>query len=167
MPYEWIEAEGGNAPKFEIHLWPYRSLPRRGFVWVIGVASAAFTLPLLGLLGHSSLWLFLPILLGTIGILWYFIERSYRDGEILEVLKIWPDRMTLTRHGPRGAFAAWEANPYWVTVHRHETKGPVPDYITLEGDGREVEIGAFLSEEERPLLYKDLIRTMRDIRTSH
>ena len=31
----------------------------------------------------------------------------------------------------------------------HPTAGPVPNYLTLQGGPREVELGAFLSEEER------------------
>jgi uncharacterized membrane protein len=38
----------------------------------------------------------------------------------------------------------------------HPKGGPVPNYVTLSGNGREVEIGAFLSEEERKALYDDL-----------
>lgn len=34
--------------------------------------------------------------------------------------------------------------------------GPVPQYLTLKGGGREVEIGAFLSPEEREALYPDI-----------
>lgn len=166
MPYEWGEPDGRNAPQVELHLWPYRSLSRRGFVWVIGTASMGFALPLLGLLGHPSLWLFLPILLGTVGLLWFFIDRSYRDGEILEVLKIWPDHITLTRDGPHGAHANWEANPYWVTVHMRPETGPVKNYITLKGNEREVEIGAFLSEDERPALYDELAQALRDVKTA-
>ena len=37
----------------------------------------------------------------------------------------------------------------------------MPHYITLKGKGREVEIGAFLSEEERLSLYDDLNRALR------
>jgi uncharacterized membrane protein len=32
----------------------------------------------------------------------------------------------------------------------------VPNYVTLSGAGREVEIGAFLSEDERKALYGEL-----------
>ena len=53
------------------------------------------------------------------------------------------------RHGPKGKRQDWEANPYWLRVTLHETDGPVPNYLTLKGDGREVELGAFLSEDER------------------
>jgi uncharacterized membrane protein len=45
-------------------------------------------------------------------------------------------------------------------MHKHG--GPVPNYVTLTGDGREVEIGAFLSEEERIALYGDLTQKLRE-----
>jgi uncharacterized membrane protein len=32
----------------------------------------------------------------------------------------------------------------------------VPQYLTLRGGGRVVEIGAFLSQDERPVLARDL-----------
>ena len=44
---------------------------------------------------------------------------------------------------------------------KYETEGPVPHYITLRGKGREVEIGSFLSEEERIALYDDLLRALK------
>lgn len=156
MPYEWMPTETQGGPKAELHLWPFRSLPRRGFVWVMGMGFALMLIPLLALLGSATLWWLLPFALGAMGALWFFIEKSYKDGEILEELLIWSDRMTLTRHGPRGALREWEANPYWVTVHLHKKGGPVPNYVTLKGDGREVEIGAFLSEKERPELFEEL-----------
>ncbi len=37
-----------------------------------------------------------------------------------------------------------------------ETDGPVLNYLTLRGGGRTVEIGSFLSEQERPKLAQDL-----------
>ena len=36
----------------------------------------------------------------------------------------------------------------------------MPNYVTLTGCGREVEIGAFLSEDERMALFQDLSRQL-------
>ncbi|MFP4044569.1 MAG: DUF2244 domain-containing protein, partial [Rhodosalinus sp.] len=57
---------------------------------------------------------------------------------------------------PRGPLQEWECNPHWIRVELHARGGPVPNYVTLRGSGREVEIGAFLSEDERKALYGDL-----------
>jgi uncharacterized membrane protein len=50
----------------------------------------------------------------------------------------------------------WTANRYWAQVVFHPTSGPVEYYLTLQGGAREVEIGAFLSIEERKALYGEL-----------
>lgn len=165
MPYEWMPTDTPGAPKAELHLWPFRSLPRRGFVWIMGMGFAMMLVPLLAFVGSVTLWWLLPFALGALGALWFFIEKSYKDGEILEELIIRHDQMTLTRHGPRGAFHEWTANPYWVTVEIHRSKGPVPNYVTLKGNGREVEIGAFLSEKERPKLYQELTETLLRVKS--
>ena len=169
MPYEWdidpkeapaksgaFSYDRGDPPLARLHLWPYRSLPRKGFVWVIGAAFVTLLLPLFSLLGSVLFWGMLPFLMGTLWLLWFFLEKSYRDGEILEELTLWRDRITLTRRGPRAEFHEWEANPYWVSLHLRPAGGPVPEYITLKGAEREVELGSFLSEEERPQLYYEL-----------
>ena len=46
--------------------------------------------------------------------------------------------------------------PYWAKLKIYETEGPVANYITLTGNGKEVELGAFLSEDERKALYGEL-----------
>ena len=67
----------------------------------------------------------------------------------------------LTRHGPGKRLQSWEANPYWVRVTRHVRGGPVPHYLTLSGGPREVEIGAFLTPEERLQLEGELRAHLR------
>ena len=160
MPYEWIKPPATpDAPLAELHLWPYRSLSRRGFVTFIGVTAGLLALPALALIGRLALWGLLPFLLGAIWAIWWALQRSQRDGEVLEELRIWPDRVELVRHDPKRDTRAWEANPYWITPHLHVTGGPVPNYLTLRGGPREVEIGAFLSEPERLALRDELQRT--------
>jgi len=145
-----------GAPYYQLSLWPYRSLPRRGFVWFIGLTAALISLPLLALLGSPYLWVMLPFLAAAVAAIWYFLERSYKDGMILETLTIWSDHMELTRQNPRGNPQHWSANPYWAEVKMHPSSGPVENYITLRGSDREVEIGAFLSADERKILLAEL-----------
>ncbi|MBI1493256.1 DUF2244 domain-containing protein [Rhodobacteraceae bacterium MYP1-1] len=171
MPYEWSDMNTGapvetGAP-FYAHVdagrplvltaWPYRSLKKKDFVRFMAATSALLFLPLLALLGQGPLWVMLPFLLGAIALIWFFINRSYRDGTLTEVLELTADTVHLTRREPKGAIREWQANPYWITVTLHRNKGPVPHYLTLRGDGaREVELGAFLTPEERVRLSEEL-----------
>jgi len=92
------------------------------------------------------------------------LRKNYKDRSILERLTIRDEQCNLLRQNPKGDTQSWDCNPFWVRVHLHETGGPVPNYVTLSGNGREVEIGAFLSEDERKALYQDLAQTFRDYR---
>ena len=153
MPYEWLPPDGDTQ---RLHLWPYRSLPRRGMVWFIGGTAALIGIPLLAVIGSPVLWGLLPFLLAAIAAIWWALERSFRDAEIVEDLAVTADQISLTRHGPRGMRADWQANPHWVKLTLHAQGGPVPQYLTLSGNGREVELGAFLTEAERRDIATDL-----------
>lgn len=171
MPYKWQIQPDKEAPEqfgasclsraagkpyCQLALWPYRSLPRRGFVWFIGITVTLVSIPLLALLGTKYLWFMLPFLAASVAAIWYFLMRSHKDGMILETLTIWSDHMELLRQNQRGKPQHWSANPYWVSVHMHRKSGPVDSYLTLRGWDREVEIGAFLSVDERKVLNGEL-----------
>ena len=165
MPYEWQQTQPApGAPAARLHLWPFRSLPRQGFVWFIGATAALIALPMLTIIGSPVLWGLLPFAGITLAGVWWALNRSYRDAEIVEDLALWPDRMTLVRHGPRGRRQEWEANPHWVRVTLHRSGGPVPNYLTLQGGPREVELGAFLSEDERIALRDELYTALEKLR---
>lgn len=160
MPYEWTTTDDGTEV---LSLWPYRSLPKRGFVVFIGITAGLLALPLLPLLGTQLWWGLLPFMIGAIALIWYFLNRSYRDGEVLETLTLTADEITLSHSDSRGRMQGWSENPYWVRVTLHPTGGPVPNYLTLKGKGREVELGAFLTEDERQALRDDLADRLRRI----
>ena len=161
MPYEWLPPREGEQ---RLHLWPHRSLSQRGFVGFVGLTAALIAVPLLPNLGSPVLWALLPFLLATIWGIWFALRKNGRDRDIVEDLSLTPDRITLVRHGPKGQRQDWEANPYWLRVTLHETGGPVPNYLTLKGEGREVELGSFLSEEERVALRWELQDQLRALR---
>ncbi|QYK43619.1 MAG: DUF2244 domain-containing protein [Paracoccaceae bacterium] len=164
MPYEWLPPPDASQTGARLHLWPYRSLPRRGQALFIGATALLIAVPLLSVLGSPVLWGLLPFLALAVGALWFALDRSYRDAEIIEDLALLPDRITLTRHGPRGRRQDWQANPHWVRAVLHPSGGPVPNYLTLQGGPREVELGAFLSEDERLALTEELRNALARLR---
>ena len=99
----------------------------------------------------------------VIALTWAMIERSYRDGDLIEELRLTRERMRLVRRDPDGRSRHWEANPYWVRVRLHP-RGPVENYLTLAGGPREVELGAFLSPDERAALKDELDRALLGVK---
>lgn len=159
MPYSWTESDQPTR-KRELHLWPHQSLPPRGFALFIGTTFGLLLLPLIPLLGSVVLWGLLPFLMAALAAIWFALERSRRNAQIVEVLTLSDDRAHLMRRNPRGDVLEWDCNRYWAKPALHERHGPVPYYVTLSGNGREVEIGAFLSEDERVALFDELTRAL-------
>jgi uncharacterized membrane protein len=159
MPYHWSESEDGTV---RLRAWPYRSLPKTGFVAFIGTTAALLSLPLLAVLGSPVLWALLPFLMATVWAIWFALARSYRSGALIEELTLTPDLITLSHRAPGQPTRDWQANPYWVTPQL--SAQPVPDYLTLTGGPRVVELGAFLTPAERRTLCADLNTRLRILR---
>lgn len=147
-----------RPPVFRIVLRPHRSMSRAGFALLLLVAWGGFLIPLSMLLGTAALWGMLPFALGTLGLLWALVNRNYADAALCEELSLWPELIRVDRFNPRGPSQHWQANPYWVRLHLFPEGGPVENYLTLKGGGREIELGAFLSPEERADIHRDLSR---------
>jgi len=161
MPYEWTDQSPQAATQCrQLTLWPHRSLDPKGFAIFIVITCVMLTMPLGALVGTAMLWIMLPFLAVAVAGVWFAIQRSNRDGQLCEQLTLCDDTVRLTRHNPRGSDQTWEANPYWVRLSLHDKKGPVENYLTMNGAGREVELGAFLSPEERLELHGELSREL-------
>ncbi|WP_420862951.1 DUF2244 domain-containing protein [Algirhabdus cladophorae] len=161
MPYEWTPSQND----MRLSAWPYRSLLRKDFVLFMGGTMAIIALPLLAVLGSPVLWGVFPFFAIMFGGLWYALQRNHKDGEILEELTLSHAQARLVRHNPRAPKQEWQANTHWVSVHMHPTGGPIKHYVTLRGEGREVEIGSFLSEDERKALYQELQQRLVEARS--
>lgn len=164
MPYEWKDTapDDSGAVSFELWLWPYRSLPIRGFVWFFAITAALLSLPLLAVIGTTVLWGLLPFVVLALWGVWFAFQRTYRSGETFELLQFDRANLHLRRHDTGKPDREWQANPYWVRVTLR--KGPVQDYLTL-GDGkRELELGAFLTPQERRSLHDEIHNRLSRLR---
>ncbi|MEM9422721.1 MAG: DUF2244 domain-containing protein [Pseudomonadota bacterium] len=142
-----------------MELWPHNSLSAKGFVTFMGITSVLIAFPLLGVFGTNVLWGLLPFLVITVSGLWYCLNKNYRDREIREVLTLSSDTLSLSHRKGTGAEKHWHANPYWVDIQTYDQ--PVEAYLTLRGGGREVELGSFLTPEERRSLDLELRKKLR------
>ncbi|APE43033.1 hypothetical protein BOO69_06075 [Sulfitobacter alexandrii] len=159
MPYEWT-TQPDETPQ-RMRLWPHESLPARGFAAFILTTFTLILIPTLPLLGTILLWGLLPFMLAAVAGIYFALQANHRSRQIEEILILDADTARLTHRTPKGEVKEWDCNRYWTKVTKYEKDGPVPHYITLSGHGREVEIGRFLSEEERIALYDDLNRSLR------
>lgn len=158
MPYQWTQTSDTEQ---ELRLWPHNSLPPRGAMIVIFSVFLFGLIPILAMLGSIVLWGLLPFLLLTVLGLWLAIQTNYKARSVFEVLTLNGTRAQLIHRTPGRQQQEWSCNRYWARPEMHRKGGPVPYYVTLVGDGREVEIGAFLSEEERISLYDELVERLR------
>ncbi len=158
MPYRWTDpaATTPEPPLARLRLEPHQSLSPEGFVGFMAATLGFILLPLIAVLGTPILWAILPFFAAAIAGVWFAIHQSRRAAQLTEELTFWPNRLELVRISARGARQDWEANPHWVSLHLHPEGGPVENYLTLKGGGREVELGAFLSPEERAQLHGTL-----------
>ncbi len=152
-------------PILSFALRPNRSLSRRGATWVMGLVAAGLALPLVPLAGTSAGWGMLPFLVAALAGLAWALRRNFEDGRLTEELRLWPDLMTVERIEPGGAVRRWHANPFWVRPRLIEN-GAVEKYLTLKGNGREIELGAFLSPEERVRLHDEISAALGRLRAT-
>lgn len=174
MPYEILTdrlgaseksgAPSSSEPLLHIRLTPHQSLSPQGFVTFVGITFVLMLVPLTALIGTKLWWGIAPFVLGALAFLWLMLKRSWRDGTLREELRLWQDRIEIIRHNPRADNQTWEANPYWVRPALHPE--PVEDYLTLTGGPRDVELGRFLSPEERKTLHDALANALHRAKTT-
>lgn len=150
----------GSAPLLALTLWPNRSLSPRGSAGFLLLLAACLSIPLIPLLGSPAAWGLLPFLIAVLVAVYAAFRRNYADGRLTEELTLWPDLITVVRREPHGIVRRWHADPRAVTV-RLSQDARIEQYLTLRGNGREIELGAFLSPEERQGLHREIIDALR------
>ena len=165
MPYI-INNETGAGKVTTIELWPYNSLKPNGFVFFLGATFALISLPLFNVLGTKVFWGLFPFLFLTLTGIWFALRKSLRDRQILEQLTLHKKELVLIRQNPNGQQKEWVCSPYWSKLRMYDKEGPVANYITLSGNGREVELGSFLGEDERKELFHELNRLLEKLNSN-
>ncbi|MEM9723916.1 MAG: DUF2244 domain-containing protein [Pseudomonadota bacterium] len=141
-------AMGETAPPLHLTLWPHRSMRRHNLRWVMMGAGGGMMIPVVPLIGSKAIYVIGPFVLAYLGLLYGMMALTYRSGRVRETVSLWADRLRVERVDPDGTVKIWEANPCWVRLELLQTRR-VEDYLVLSSAGRSIELGAFLTPQER------------------
>ena len=146
-----MDGQADNRPApvywFDAVLHPHRSLSPRGFLILMTVLSAvALSLglrfflvgawPVMGFMGVDVLAVYIAF------------KINYRRARLFETVQLTDDRLTVRRVAPNGEEREWQFMPSWVKVRMDDPPG-AKSPLTLSSHGKALEIGSFLTPEER------------------
>ena len=152
-----------KRPVLDLKIWPHRSCSKHNFRIVFGFVALGLIAPPILFLNLNMTIHILPFSIAALILFYFFCEKNFLDAKLTETLKIFPGNIVLHRSEPSGRVKTWTANPFWTRVNLYEN-GPVEKYLTLKEKGIEVELGAFLTPQEREDLKNLLDKTLAKLK---
>lgn len=156
--------EGAETILFQAVSTPPRSLSARGMRWfcLLAVPAAGIPAVLFALLGAWPVLGFagleLAVVLGLLA-----AHRRWTARQV-EVVVLTPDRLRVLAADGRGGRQEVAFEPYWARLELDDRAGTSPA-LRLRARGRSVEIGRFLSAEEKAALGSALGSALRRYRS--
>lgn len=154
-----IKNDKYKEPILSVTIWPHRSCDRKTFSLILIFVGIILILPHFLFLNIVFALSILPFSLISILILYLVANKNFNDARLIEKLIIYPEKIILERQEPNNIIKKWHSNPYWTKANLY-TNGPVESYLTLKGNGKEVELGSFLTPEERITLKQKIDDTL-------
>jgi uncharacterized membrane protein len=143
-----------RRPVFEALLYPRRSLDKRGYLFLIaGTAIIIFLYGLVFLV--IGAWPIFGFLGGEWVLFWYLFSRHHRGNGRAERLRLYDDHLLFESFDARGRLKSVRLQPYWLNVIL-ERAGEPDNALFLRSHGKQVEVGSFLSPQERNDLAEEL-----------
>jgi uncharacterized membrane protein len=148
---------------FSATLTPHRSLGRRGFiVLMVAVSAISFIAGMIFLIAGA--W---PVFgffgLDVLLIYWAF-KANYRAAAEYEQVMVTPSELKVRKVSARGETREWTLNPLWVRLESETMEEFGIRRLFLSFRGRELNIGGFLSPDEKESFSKALKTALAEAR---
>mgnify|MGYP003307552235 CR=1 FL=1 len=141
--------DASEAPFINIRLVPNRSLDSYGTKVVFALIACGFLLPIIPFIG-SPIGTTLTIFSGlTFYLFLALLQKNFQEGHTFEEILISKRKIIVVHKEKNKEQKTWEGNPYWTRVDVDIHNAKLKNYLTLAGKGRHIELGAFLSPDER------------------
>ncbi len=146
-------------------LWPNRSFRVNNVKFLLGITFLGLLVPVVPFIGSAMGTVLLVFSMITLTLFGSLFIKSYSPETIKEVVQIGPREISITQFRANGKKNFWKANNYWVKVKLYPNGQIVENYLTLIGNNREVELGAYLSPNERVQVHQKIEDALADARS--
>lgn len=144
---------------FDAILHPHRSLGRGGFRVLMGVVIAV-NLMVAGLCYAAGAWPVVPFCGLDVLVIWGAFQLNYRAARLYERVRLTDADLTVQRVVWKKPELRWTFQPYWLRI-RVEDQPDQPQRVTLTSHGQSVQVGSFLSPDERVEFARSLENALR------
>ncbi|MBT5575164.1 MAG: DUF2244 domain-containing protein [Alphaproteobacteria bacterium] len=130
-----------------ITLWPYRSLGRRGYLYLMtGFIGLIFILSLL--FYTLGAWPVIGFLGIEVGLVWLIFRVNYNSGRNYEQIFITADKTSIEKVSWRGKTHRFDISSAWIAAKCIKANGQ-SDKLLLTYHSKQLEIGKFLPPREK------------------
>ncbi len=128
---------------------PNRSLSSEGTLIVFSILAIGLIFPIIPFMG-SQIGITLTLFSGgTLYLFLFFLGKNFQSGQVYEEIKISYEKIEIIHKEKYKKEITWEGNPFWTNVIMEDNPNKVENYLTIKEKGRHIELGAFLSPDER------------------
>ena len=157
-------AQPEERPVFEALLYPHRSLGRKGYLILLaGTATIVFLYGLVFLV--LGAWPIFGFLGGEWLLFWFLFRKNHRGDDRAERIRLYADHLLFERYDRHGGHTSERLQPYWLNVILERAHEP-DNALFLRSHGRSIQVGAFLSAQERRRLAAELADVLRRHRSN-
>ena len=153
-PASIVQGPESCAPFSRIELLPNCSLSVRGAWFFFGTVAAA-TLTFALYFVAQGFWPVLPWAGLELALLGWALWATMRRRRWTQTITVTPDHVEITTRGRRGE-DRFVFSRHWAAVTLRRAHGWHPSRLLVESHGKTLEVGGFLTEEERRALHRRL-----------
>lgn len=158
-----IDVEQHAAERRRIRVRPNRSLSTRECLTAFTIIACG-CLTIAGTFAWHGLWVPLPFAGAEVLLLGAALTWVERQGRRTETIELSRHRIAV-RAGGAGRTRRVDFHPGWMRIElRPGRHAGYPQRLLLASHGRELEVGAFLNEDERSALFGHLNESLNAVR---
>jgi uncharacterized membrane protein len=132
---------------FDATLSPHRSLPPKGFFWVMVLLAAVSFCASLGFV-LAGAWPVTGFFGLDIALVYLAFRLSYRSARQIEQVRLTKAALDVERVSIRGERRRWRFEPFWLRIV-FEEKDEEQNRLLLSSHGKSLALGTFLGAAER------------------